>query len=814
MGVLLQDLRFSVRKMIRRPILSAIIVLSMAIGIGSITTVYGVVKGALLTPYIFPVLDRLVFIWAEMPTLQSRTEVLSGPEYMEVGELTEIIESRGSGYGISLNLTTGEGEPERIRGMGVTPSLFPTLGVPPLHGRWLVPDDVKQGSNPVVMLSYRVWKRRFGGDPNLVGQTIPMSEYPHTVVGIMPPGFLFGRSDVWRAMPTDRMRDYGRSNRWLWTATLLKEGVTHEQADAALEVLARRLEEEYVGAAPEYERWKLVVEPMRDYFIGDVKPAMIILLAAVAFVLLIVCLNVANLLLARAFTRERELALRLTLGAGRRRVIRLMVVETLVLVILGGAFGLLFSFWGLDVVSSRIPDEYVPAARLFGIDASALGVTLGVTLIAGLLVGLFPALQTTKPNLQEALKEGGRGTAGGRRGRFLLNLAVVIEVATALALLVGLGLIVDGFEKLQERDNGFIAENVLTFHVDLPRVRYRDTQMVATFWRQLEENLQALPGVEAAGATTMLPLEEFINPVMAFTLEGAGGDQTRVAMETVIYTVTPGFFPTMKIPLERGRFFTEHDQPQTTPVVIVNQAFARRFLADREDPLGRRMRMAFQPEGMWTEVVGVVQDSTQRRVTEETEPAVYLFYNQMNQFPLTWLRFAVRTNAEPIAMVNSCRQVLADLDPNLPLFNVRTMEEAVATGLGGWRLCVLLLIAFSGIALLLSAMGIYGVISFSVNQRSHELGVRMAMGANRGTILGMILTQGLWLTIFGVVLGAILTVFLAMLYLPTLTLEISTAQPLTYVAVPVFLLAVTLVACGLPAWRATRVSPVEALREE
>ncbi|MCP4661318.1 MAG: ABC transporter permease [bacterium] len=812
MGLLLQDLRFSVRKMIRRPILSAIVVLSMAIGIGSITTVYGVIKGALLTPYMFPVLDRLVFIWAEMPTLQSRTEVLSGPEFMEVGELTDIIESRGAGYGISLNLDVGDGEPERIRGMGVTPSLFPTLGVPPLHGRWLMAEDTQQASNPSVLLSYRIWQSRFGGDPELVGQTIPMSEYPHTVVGIMPPGFLFGRSDVWRAMPTDQMPDYPRSQRWLWTATLLKEGITHEQADAALDVLARTLEEEYVGATPEYEDWKLVVEPLRDYFIGDVRPALFILLMAVAFVLLIVCLNVANLLLARAFTRERELALRLTLGAGRRRVIRLMVVETLVLVILGGAFGLLFSFWGLDVVSSRIPDEYVPAARLFGIDGSALAVTLAVTLVAGLLVGLFPALQTTKPNLQESLKEGGRGTAGGRRGRFVLNGLVVIEVATALALLVGLGLIVDGFEKLQDRDHGFIAENLLTFHVDLPRVRYRDPQMISGFWRRFEENLEALPGVEAAGGTTMLPLEEFINPVTAFTLEGATGDQTRVAMETVIYTNTSGFFRTMKIPLESGRFFTEHDQPETTPYVIVNQAFARRFLSDREEALGRRIRLG--PEGApFFEVAGVVRDSTQRRVTEETEPAVYISYNQVSQIPYTWMRFAVRTTGDPATMVNSVRQVLADLEPNLPLFNVRTMEEAVDTGLGGWRLCVLLLTAFAGIALLLSALGIYGVISFSVNQRTHELGIRMAMGANRGKILSMVLAQGLWLTIFGVVGGAILTYFLTQ-YLSTLTLEITRGQPLTYIAVTVFLLAVTLLACCIPAWRATRVSPVDALREE
>jgi len=812
MGLLLQDLRYSVRKVFHRPILSAVIVLSMAIGIGATTIVYGIIRGAFLDPFIFPEPDRLVFIWADLPNLNSVTEVLSGPEYLEVGELTDVIESRGAAYGETLNLAAGSGPPERVRSELVTPTLFPTLGVQPIVGRWFVPEDVERQSSPAVVLSYRLWQRRFGGDPELVDQTVEMNEIPHTVVGIMPARFRFGRADAWRVMPTAQMQQYNRSQRFLWTATRLKEGVSLEQANASLEVLARRLEEEYGGEVSEYENWRLEVRPMRDYFIGDIKPALFMLLSAAAFVLLIVCINVANLLLARAFAREREIAARLTLGAGRFRVIRLMMTETMVLVVLGGAFGLIFSYWAVGVVGPMIPQEYLPAGFWFGIEGSALALTVAVTVLAGLVVGLLPALQTTKPNLQESLKEGGRGSAGSRRRRWLLSALVVIEVAAALVLLIGLSLILDGFNTLRDRDHGFDPENLTTFHISLPRARFNQPETTARFWDQLLERLEAVPGIEAVGATSMLPLEDYIPPVVQFALQGATGEQAEGANETIVYIATPGFFRATKIPLESGRLFGTQDQTGTQPVAVANETFVRRFLSDREDPVGSQIRMG-PPQAPWITIVGVVRDSTQRRVTEQTHPAVFFPHHQALHLGLTWLRFAVRSSLERRSLETAIQQQIAAMEPELPMFEVRKMTEAIENGFGGWRLCVLLLTSFAGIALLLSAIGIYGVISFSVGQRTHEIGVRMAMGARQSKILRMVLAHGLTLSLIGVVAGAILAFYLTR-YLATLALEITFAQPLTYGLVTVFLIAVTLVACSIPAWRATRVSPVDALREE
>lgn len=809
MGLFLQDLRYSVRKIFRRPILSLVIVLSMGIGIGATTIVYGVIQGALLRPYIFPEIERLMFIWADLPNFQSKTEVISAPEYLALDELTDIIESRGSGDGTTLTLAAGAGEPERLRGMRVTPSLFPTLGVEPVAGRWLIEEDTKRTTNPAVVLSYRLWQRRFGGDPEVVGRTIPMSEIPYTVVGVMPPRFRFGRSDFWQVMPIGELERTDRSLRFLWTPVRLKDGVSRQQANAALEVLARRLEDKYGGETREYENWSLLAEPLREYFIGDVKPGLWMLLSAVAFVLLIVCLNVANLLLARSFAREREIATRITLGSGRFRMIRLMLIESMVLVVLGGGCGLLFSYWGLGFVGARFPDEYLPAVRLFGLDTSSMLLTLGVTLLAGLFVGAIPALQTSRPNLQESLKEGGRSMAGGRRGRLLLNALVVLEVAAALVLLVGLNLVTDGFEKLQQRDLGFDPENLMTFHVDLPRARYNEAQVIARFWDDFERRVQALPGIEAAGAVTMLPLEEYVHQVTRFALEAAEEDQPEERLETVIYGATAGFFQAMRHTPVQGRLINDQDGPGTLPVVVVNEAFVRRFLPNG-DPLTRRIRFG-PPQAPWISIVGVIRDSIQRRVTEPAEPAAYFAFAQYPYF--TWTRFAVRSSLPRQSLEAAVRAELATTEPNLPLFNVRMMSDAVSNGLGGWRLVVMLLSAFAIIALLLSAMGIFAVISFSVSQRTHEIGVRVAMGAQRGKILSMILGQGVMLTGIGVALGAVLAYFLTR-YLVNLRLEIDAAQPITYGLVTLFLVAVTLVACSVPAWRATRVSPMDALREE
>ncbi len=813
MESLWQDFRSSLRKIMRRPIFSAVVVLCMALGIGASAIVYGVVRGALLKPFDYPELERLGVIWVDLPQLGTRREVISVPEYLAVAELDEIFAARGTAIGSSYNLT-GEGDPERFRGLSATPGLFPTLGVKPHRGRWLLPADAEDGAPPVVLVSYDLWQNRFGGDPDLVGRNIHLNEQPSTVVGIMPPRFHFGRAEIWSPLSLASMGRYHRSQRLLWTIVRLREGVSRERANAALEVLARQLEQEYAGEAPEYEDWQIAVEPLREYFVGEVKAGLFMLSGTVAFVLLVVCANVANLLLARAFSREREIATRLAVGAGRGRIVSLLLSESMLLVMVGGAFGLLFTFWGLDVVASMIPQQYLPTAAWFGIDRSALAFIAGVTLLSGLLVGSFPAFGTSRPNLQESLKEGGRAAAAGRRGRFLLNALVVVEVAAALVLLVGFGLMLRGFVKLQRADTGFVADEVLSFHIVLPFVRYREAHQVTGFFGELIDRLEAIPGVEAAGGTRMLPLEEYIAPRRPLTLEGRAEASGGAGLDTVFLPSTSGYFRAMRIPLESGRLFTRRDDDRSQPVAVVNQAFADRFFPDAE-PLGKRLQIGPPEAGEpWRTIVGVVRDVTQRRLTETIEPAVYAPFFQppeSGQFP--FLRMTVRSSVEPTVLVRAIRGEVRALEPNLPIFNLETVSETVAEALGGWRLCVLLLTGFAVVALLLSALGLYGVISYAVSQRTHEIGVRMAMGAGRRDILRMVLGRGLALALCGVLIGAIPACLLTR-YLATLTLEIPTAEPLVYGGVTVFLLGVTLLVCSIPAWQASRVSAAKALRAE
>ncbi|MCP4661651.1 MAG: ABC transporter permease, partial [bacterium] len=757
MGSLLRDLRYSLRKMLRRPVLSAIVVLSMALGIGASTIVYGIIKGALLTPFNFPELGRLAMVWVDLPTLRTTGEVVSGPEYLALAEQTDLFEAVGAGLGTTFNMA-GEGEPERIRGEWATPSLFTTLGIRPILGRGLVPEDSARDAPPVLVMSHSLWQRRFGGDPEIVDTTLNLNGRIYTVVGVLPPRFRYGRADLWGAMWADRFGEYDRSRRTLWTTVRLRDGVSLKQANAALEVLSRQLEAEYVGDAPEYEDWKILLEPLREYRIGEVKTGLYILAWTVALVVVIVCANVANLLLARAFSREREIATRITLGAGRGRMVRLLFTESMVLVVLGGAFGLLFTFWGLEFLSSMIPPQYLPAEAWFGVDVSALAVILAVTVSTGILVGLFPALQTSRPNLQESLKEGVRGYGGGRRGRFLLNALVVAEVALTLVLLIGLGLMIRGFVNLEERDTGCVAEGVLTFHVAPSGPRYRGAERVTAFYEELDQRLETIAGVEAAGSTRLLPLEEYIAPTLVFDLEGRAPQAAGpgAGLEAVYLPSTPGYFRAMRIPLEKGRLFTAQDRRETMPVAVVNQAFVRRFFSGDEDPLAKRLMLGPPEwERPWRSIVGVVRDVTQRRLTEEVLPAVYTPHLQTPRAARSWMRVTVRSSLDAASLVRAVREKVRDLDPNLPVFEIVPMAETVNTALGGWRLVVIFLTGFAMMALLLSAIGLYGVISYSVSQRTHEIGVRMAMGARRSTILKMILGQGALLTIFGLVLGAV-----------------------------------------------------------
>jgi predicted permease len=813
METFMQDVRYGVRVLARNKGFTVVAVLTLALGIGANTAIFSVVNDLLLRPLPYTDADRVVLLWEVTPSGRHMNNT-SRANFRQWREQGQSFESMAAFTDQRLPLT-GAGEPEEVAVQLTTPELFKVLGVEPLHGRVLAAEDGNQGTYGVV-LSYGFWKRRFGGDPGLVGKPIMLNGAPNVVVGIMPPGFHWhirqrsgtGKAaEVWGVLqmpPPGDPASPPERGRFLAVAARLKRGVSFEQADAELKTIHTRL-----AADSSFNKgFSAEVIPVREQMVGNVRPALWVLLGAVGLVLLIACANVANLLLSRVAAREKEIALRTALGARRLRVIRQLLTESLLLSLFGSALGLLVAWWGIGALVAISPRDLLDLQNV-GINTTVLAWTLGVTLLTSILFGIVPALEATRLNLNDALKEGGKGAEGGSRSRRLRGALVVGEVALALILLVGAGLLIRSFAQLRKIDTGFQTENTLTMVLRLSGGKYTEEQQYVAFFRQTLERIRATPGVQSAGMVNFLPLYGGLGSATSFNIEGKPEPPRGQGPGSNVRVADSAYFKTMGIPLKRGRLFTEAEDAEERPVILVSESFVKKHFPD-EDPLGKRIKVFMGQDPAWTEIIGVVGDVRYDNLTAEAEPFVYYPYPGLT-YP--FMTLVVRTAGDPAEMAPTIRREIAAIDPDQPVSDVRTMTQVMADTVARQRFNTLLLGVFAGLATLLAAVGIFGVMNYSVQLRTRELGLRMALGAQPRRVLMLVLRQGLLLTLIGIGVGlagalALSRVMSGLLY------GVGTSDPTTFAAIVVLLAVVALVACYIPARRATRVDPLIALKYE
>jgi putative ABC transport system permease protein len=810
MDHLLQDLRYGLRMLRTRPAFTSAALLALAFGIGANTAIFSVLDAVLLRPLPYKDADRLVMLWHDYSQMNLPKASLSVPSYIEYRDHMRSFESVAAGTNWSANLT-GTGDPERVQGARVTANFLATVGVAPVLGRDFLPEDDRPGGDRVVLLSHGLWQRRFGSDRSIVGSTMALNGETHTIVGVLPANFVFFQPvDLFKpiAFTPEQASPDNHGNEFLIGVARLRPGVTLEQARAEMDGLEARLRQEFYVAG-----WGVRMVPLLEEMTGEVRPALLVLMAAVLAVLLIACSNVANLLLARAASRRREIAVRAALGAGRWRVVRQLLTESVVLAVAGGALGVLVASWGLRVLPAAAPASMLQAilgGRGIGLDGGVLVFTLGLSVLTGLVFGLAPALQASRTDLDEVLKDTGRGEGTGGRGHRLLASFVVSQVAVALVLLVTAGLLVRSFVRLQAVDAGFRADHVLTMRLTLPQGRYAEDGQVAAFYDELLRSLSRLPGARSAAAISNLPMGGD-NASASFAIEGLQVGTGEPSPHGDSHIVSHEYFATMGIPVLRGRPFEPRDGREGAKVAIIDQVLADRYWPGG-DPIGRRMALYFEGSAerpAWREIVGVVghvrKYGLDGRIKEQ-------YYVPAPQLPRRSMFLVLRTAGDPGSVAAAARAAVRDLDADLPLFQVRTMERVVEETLVGRRFAMLLMSLFAALALLLAAVGLYGVISCSVAQRTREIGIRMALGARGGDVVRMVVRRGLALAAIGLALGLAAALAVTRL-LSSLLFSVRPTDPLTFVSLAALLLAVAGVASFLPARRAARVDPIEALRE-
>ncbi|MET0398767.1 MAG: ABC transporter permease [Longimicrobiaceae bacterium] len=795
MQTLLQDLRFALRTLLRSPAFAGVAILTLALGIGAVATLFSVVDGVLLRPLPFREPDRLVSV---SPALLRGEYVLARDRSRSFAELGGY--QGGVGFGLS-----GGGEPERVTGAYASTNLFAALGAEPLLGRGFAAGEDQPGRGAVVVLGHGLWRRRFGGDPAAVGRTVTLDGEPRTVVGVMPAEFRFpsAETELWVPVPLDPAPHAVGA---LWgmggfqAVGRLAPGATPRQALAELGALARAMRAENpLWTPPEPYRADAAVVPLRDAVVGEVRPTLLVLLAAVGFVLLIACANVANLLLARGLGRAREMALRSALGAGRGRLVRQLLTESLVLALAGGAAGLLLASWGLRWLVAALPAD-TPRLAEVALDGRVTALALGATLLTGVAAGLLPAWRVTRRELQGPLREGA-GAGGGRRR--LSGVLVAAEIGLAMVLVVGAGLLIRSVRALVAVDPGFRTERVVSARIDPPESLYGDPARQRAFYAEVLGRVQALPGVGAAGLTSQLPLGGEPSS-WATAVEGVTLDPNALPMFDR-RAVTPEYLRTLGVRLVRGRAFTAADREDAPPVALVDEAAARRFWP-AEDPVGKRIGHPWAND--WMTVVGVVAEVRSAGLAGEQNPAYYVPFAQK---PGAGMTLVARTTSPPEALAGSLRAVVAGVDPRVPVSRVRAMDEWVAQSVARPRLTAVLLGAFAGLALLLGAVGVYGVVAYTVGERTREIGLRIALGAGVGDVVGMVLRQGALLAAAGIGAG-LLASLAATRALAGLLYGVTATDPLTFAVVPAILAAAALLATWLPARRASRVDPMSALR--
>jgi putative ABC transport system permease protein len=821
MTTLWQDIRYGFRMLWKNRGVSAIVILALALGIGANSAIFSVVNTVLLRPLPYEQADRLVFLNEKSPVLDEMS--ISYPNFLDWREHNQSFEKIGVYNRGSYNLT-GSGDPERIVTAQMSADMFTLLRVHALHGRVFTNDEDKPGGTPVVVLSYGLWQRRFGGQTSILNEPITLNGKSYTVIGVMPQNYAFpSRAEMW--VPVGQLSDQAswksRGNHpGLYGVGRLKAGVTFEQSDADMNNVAANLEKQY----PDSNAGNRVrLRPLLEIFVSDVRRALWVIFAAVGFVLLIACANIANLLLARATARRKEMAIRTAVGASRWRLARQLLTESILLSLIGGALGLLLARWGIDLILYVSPDA-IPRSREIGLDWIVLGFTVGVSFLTGILFGLIPALQAGEVDVHETLKETGRGVSGRH---WLRSSLVVGEVATTLVLLIGAGLMIRSFYLLQKVNPGFSYEHLTSFSVSLPQRKYSSPEQRASFYNRLLENIRAVPGVESTAAASGLPLGNN-GWQTSFLIDGQPApprDQTPL-MEACL--VTPDYFKAMNIPLLRGRVFNDHDDRSNLAgkdlsklnenereiaamnALVIDEEFARRHWPN-DDPVGKYVRLGGDPNGQKVQVIGVVGRVKMESLNQNSDRVQGYF--PFAQTPGGGMTVIVKGTSDPSQLISSMRAAVKEIDPDQPIYNPRTMDEIRAESVAPERLNLTLLSLFAGIALVLAIVGIYGVMSYSVTQRTHEIGIRMAIGARPRDVFAMILGHGMKLTILGVVIGLALAFGLTRL-METMLFGVAPTDATTYTAISVLLVSVALLACYLPGRRATKVEPTISLRYE
>ena len=800
---MLKDVHFAIRTLLKRPGFLLIAVSTLALGIGATTAMFTVVNSVLLQPLQFPEPDRLVLLEGINPQKGIGQSNMSVPDFVDWQQQAHAFEQIAGFIGWGALLTTGD-DTERVDAAGVSPEFFPLLRTKPLSGRTVQPSDFEASSAPVTVISYGLWQRRFGGAADVVNSTVTLSGVKNTIVGIMPAGFDYpGQTELWTAYPLNAAEE-PRDNRYLSVVGRLKPGVPIAQARTELDTINQRLEQAY---AITNTGWRVRVTELRERMVGELRTSLVMLFGAVAFVLLIACANVANLLLARAAYRQKEIAVRTALGASRLRIIRQLLTESVLLSVVSGAIGLVLSVWLTKLLVALSPPNS-PRFDEISINWQVFAFAFGLTILAGLLFGLFPALQTSRTDLNETLKESGRsGAPGGTRNR-VGSLLIVSEVALSFVLLAGAGLLIKSFMHLRDTSPGFERDNVLVVRLTLPSGKYKRGEPRAQIYQQLVATVKAVPGVQSAAAILSLPLRaDPFNLGRGVLLEGKP-ERAEEASNAAHLVITPDYFQTLQIPLKQGRTFTDYDNEQSTKVVIVNETMARQ-LWPGESPIGKRFSI-WRDEKFLREVVGVVGD-TKRSLHEEAGTQMYVPYAQ----DATWgtMSLVARTNGEPTALAASVREAIRSVDKDVATYNLRTMNDVVSTSAAPRRLPMLLLSAFAGVAMLLAMLGIYGITSYYVTQRTHEIGVRMALGAQIADVLKLVLRRAMLLAVVGVGIG-VAGAALVTRYLTSLLFGVKPIDVMTFVGVALVLVAVALIASLIPARRATKVDPLNALRYE
>ena len=798
MDTLFKDIRYGIRSLLSRPAFAGLAIITLALGIGANTAIFSVINAVLLRPLSYDQPERLV-------TFRSNQ---SAPDLADVIASSRTFSKIGGEVLAPLAYTAGT-EPVQIQVGQVSGGYFETLGVNPARGRYIIADDDKNGGPFVVVLSHALWQRQFAGDQNIVGKTIPLSGNSYTVIGVMPPRFKSPRenSEAWTPVHVSNpVAANFRGVHFLRTYGRLAPGMTLQQASAEMRLIDDQLAKQYPA---DNKNRSTALIGLQQRIVGESRNALLILFAAVSLVLLIACANFANLLLARGAERGREIVIRTALGAGRWRIVRQLLTESILIAILGGAIGVLFAWWGTNLLIALKPQN-LPRLDEIGVDLRVFGFTLGVSLLTGLIFGLLPAWSASRAAVNTGLKEGGRSASSSRSQQRLRNAFVVGELAVALVLLVGAGLLVKTFWKLRNVEPGFNPNHLLTMRVELPETRYKEVEPQTRFRTQALANINSLPGTQAA-MVSELPLSgDSLNH--DFLIEGrppiAAGDEPSLETRSVM----GDYFHVMQIPLKSGRDFQSHDFDPNAPFVgIVNDEVVKQYFPN-ENPVGKRVRWARNPTVQWIEIVGVVGNVKHFGLDLPEQPALYSPYTQINSWK-RWMTFAVRTQADPAAMTQAVKGQIWKVDAQLPITRVQTMDEVSAASFDARRFNMLLLTLFAGLALVLAAVGVYGVMSYAVTQRTHEIGIRMALGAQVGNVMRLVMQSGLVIAMVGVAIG-LAGAFALTRLMRTLLFAVEPTDKATFAGVSICLLLIALAACYLPARRATKVDPLQALRYE